>query len=77
MNNGGQAQMPVAEPPQKKGFFFGKKKNSREPVVPPMQANQNQMSMNQAPMQDPYGDQGNMGYDDSGYQANPYEDMDN
>ena len=33
--------------------------------------------MNQAPMQDPYGDQGNMGYDDSGYQANPYEDMDN
>lgn len=77
MNNGGQAQMPVSEPPQKKGFFFGKKKNSREPAVPPMQANQNQMSMNQAPMQDPYGDQGNMGYDDSSYQANPYEDMDN
>lgn len=77
MNNGGQAQMPVSEPPQKKGFFFGKKKNSREPVAPPMQANQNQMNMNQAPMQDPYGDQGNMGYNDSGYQANPYEDMDN
>lgn len=77
MNNGGQAQMPVSEPPQKKGFFFGKKKNSREPVATPIQANQNQMSMNQAPMQDPYGDQGNMGYDDSGYQANPYEDMDN
>ena len=77
MNNGGQAQMPVSEPPQKKGFFFGKKKNSRESVAPPMQANQNQINMNQAPMQDPYGDQGNMGYDDSGYQANPYEDMDN
>ena len=77
MNNGGQAQMPVSEPPQKKGFFFGKKKNSREPVAPTMQANQSQMNMNQDPMQDPYGDQGNMGYGDSGYQANPYEDMDN
>lgn len=61
--------------PQKKGFPFGKKKGNKG-------SNQNnqfqpaQQPQNPVPMQDPYGEQDNMGYQDPEYQANPYEDAD-